>query len=175
MFDAGVIVSVDRNSWCSPEEIRDALLRLWPDGPDLDPCSNERSIIPCRRRYTIEDCVDIVDQVWRPDERVYCNPRFDDTGPWAARMSMHSGGVVGCVLCDPSVSWWSHIWTATAICFPDHRVKFIPPPGVKPSSFSRPIALPFWMPDGPLGGAYEEEQRDAFDAAFSPLGKVVHL
>lgn len=167
VLDPRDVIVVDRDSWCSPGEIRDALLRLWPDGPDGDPCTNDRSIIPYRWSYSLADGVDVVDQIWRG--RVYCNPKFSDTGPWARKMSMHSSGVVGCVLADPSVSWWRDIWTADAICFPDHRVKFIPPPGVKPSSFSRPVALPFWAPDD------GSTTVDAFERAFGSLGKVIQV
>lgn len=170
LFNADDVIVEDRDTWCTPQEIVDALLRLWPRGPDLDPCTNARSVVPYRRRYTAADRIDVTEQTWTG--HVYCNPPFSDTGPWARKMSMHGDGVVGCVLADPSVSWWRDIWTADAICFPDHRVKFIPPPGVKPSSFSRPIALPFWTSDS---DASEDHQLGAFDIAFSPLGKVVHL
>jgi len=184
MFDAADIVVDDRDTWCSPQEIVDALLRLWPDGPDLDPCTNERSIVPYRRRYTLADCVDVADQTWTG--RVYCNPPFSNTGPWAAKMALHLEGVVGCVLCDPSVSWWRDIWTADVICFPDHRVKFIGPSAFvndqmatrRSSSFDRPIALPFWLPIWRGAGpepAWYEGLRGSFERAFGTLGKVVHL
>lgn len=167
MFAAADVVVEDRDAWCTPREIVDALLRMWPLGPDLDPCTNARSIVPCRRRYTLADCLDPAAQEW--GGTVYCNPPFSDTAPWARKMSLHGGGVVGCLLADPSVSWWKDVWTADAICFPDHRVRFIPPPGVKPSSFSRPVALPFWAPDD------GSTSTDAFERAFGSLGKVVTL
>lgn len=167
LFDARDIVVDDRDTWCTPAEIVDALLRLWPDGPDLDPCTNERALVPCRRRYTLADCIDVGDQEWRGDERVYCNPPFSNTAPWAARMAAHTGGVVGCVLCDPSVSWWREIWTADLVCFPDHRVKF-----------DRPIALPFWLRVWRGEGSearWYEKQRIEFHRHFGRLGKVVDV
>ncbi|HKY51667.1 MAG TPA: DNA N-6-adenine-methyltransferase [Candidatus Limnocylindria bacterium] len=172
MFESRDIVVDDRDTWCTPQEVVDALLRFWPDGPDLDPCTNERSIVPCRRRYTLADCIEPQHQEWRADDRIYCNPPFSDTAPWARRMSMHTGAVVGCVLADPSVSWWRDIWSADAICFPDHRVKFLPPPGAKSTSFDRPIALPLWCSTRDHS---REVQLHAFEWAFGSLGKVVHL
>jgi phage N-6-adenine-methyltransferase len=164
LFDsADIVVDEDRDTWCTPQEIVDALLRLWPKGPDLDPCANDRSIVPCRRRYTIADCLDPEAQEWRVNERVYCNPPFSNTGPWARKLAaIECLEAVACVLCDPSVGWWREIWTADAVGFPDHRLRYIPPPGVKVSGNDRPSALPYW-------GA----QAHAFKAAFEPLGKVV--
>jgi len=168
LFDEEHIEVDDRDSWCTPQEIVDAVLRLWPGGIDLDPCSNARSLVPARKRYTVAQCIEPEDQEW--SGRVYCNPPFSDTGPWAKRMAAHEGGVVGCLLCDPSVSWWKDVWTADAICFPDHRIKFSPPPGVVEAamqtrrswSFDRPIALPYWG-----------VRPDLFRSAFSPLGRVI--
>ena len=77
---------------------------------------------------------------------------------------------------EPNVKGWDRDeWTreqAVAACFPDHRVKFLPPPGVKPSSFSRPITLPMWAS---ATDHSREVQLHAFEWAFGPLGKVVHL
>ena len=171
LFAASDVVVEDRDSWCTPQSIVDALLRFWPDGPDLDPCANERSIVPCHRRFTIADCIEPQHQEWE-SFRVYCNPPFSNTAPWAKKLSEHNGAAIACVLADPSVSWWRDIWSADAICFPDHRVKFLPPPGVKPSSFSRPIALPMWAS---ATDHSREVQLHAFEWAFGPLGKVVHL
>jgi hypothetical protein len=156
-----------RGSWCTPPEIVGPLHRLWPI-VGLDPCSNERSIVKAVRTYTIDDGLEPHRQRWAVGETVYFNPDFADTAPWVTKASGHIGGAIGCVLCDPSVSWWERVWTADAICFPRRRIAFLPPPGVRRSSFPRPIALPFWSGMGFTSVA-------DFEHAFRDLGKVVRL
>lgn len=169
---------VDRNTWCTPQEIADCIAKMW-GAPDLDPCSNERSIIHAATRYVLPQ--DGLALPWHG--KVYCNPPYSDPGPWMRRCRSHacqttfvdSNEAIACIIADPSTKWWqSAIWRknesgevvmlANAVCFPDHRVKFIPPPGAKVSSMTRPVALPYWGPN-----------VDAFDAAFASLGKVVKL
>lgn len=170
--------SVDRNSWCSPQEIADCIAAFW-GAPDLDPCSNDRSIIHALTRYCLPD--DGLTLPWHG--RVYCNPPYSDPGPWVQRCLRHAQQTtiglpnesIACIIADPSTKWWqSAIWRkdedgetvmlADAVCFPDHRVKFIPPPGAKVSSMTRPVALPYWGP-----------HAKRFAACFAPLGKVVLL
>lgn len=38
---------------CTPPEIIEGLLRLWPEGIQLDPCSGPDSIVPARVRYCV--------------------------------------------------------------------------------------------------------------------------
>ncbi len=164
LFDREAIDVDDanRDSWCTPQEIVDALLRLWSGGIDLDPCSNSRSIVPARTRWDVAD--DGLSKPWFGT--VYVNPGFSRGLPeaffsrcWAPPCE----AIVGCCLSDPSVAWFGrHVWRADAVCFPNHRVDFIAPPSVAASSFDRPIALPYWGP-----------HSTEFESAFSPLGKVV--
>lgn len=169
---------VDRNAWCTPQDIVDALASLW-GAPDLDPCSNERSIVHALTRYALPD--DGLSLPWYG--KVYCNPPYSDPGPWVRRCLRHAQQTtigapnesIACIIDDPSTKWWqSAIWRrdedgvavplASAVLFPDRRVKFIPPPGAKVSSMSRPVALPYWGP-----------HAKAFALAFAHLGKVVRL
>lgn len=80
------------NHWCTPQWIVDLLLLFWPEGIDCDPCTNECSIVPARRRYdgsTPEK--DGLLQSWRgaaPEGRLastYANPPYSDPGPWYER------------------------------------------------------------------------------------------
>ncbi len=165
MFDRSTIDVDDgnRDSWCTPREVVDALLRMWPDGPDLDPCSNSRSIVPAKMRWDIGD--DGLAREWFGN--VYVNPPFSRGGAEAffSRCRVPPCyAVVGCCICDPSVGWFKHVWRADAVCFPDHRVGFVPPPGVTDPGFNRPVALPYWGP-----------HDDDFAAAFRELGRVVFL
>jgi hypothetical protein len=154
-----------RDTWCTPEIIVRALLRLWPNGADLDPCSNARSIVPARMRWELEDGVLPLASNWASYFRVYCNCPYSSAHPWVAAMRGHglsTGEVVGCLRSDPSVAWFADVWSADRILFPDFRVQFEPPPGVKVSGNTGPNALPYWGPE-----------PDRFAWAFRELGKVV--
>ncbi len=172
LFDAEHIEvdANDRDTWTTPREIVDALLRfrtVW----DLDPCSNPRSIVPAATRWTVAD--DGLSRRWFG--AVYCNPPYSDPTPWMERCASNEADlVVGCIKCDPSVQWWNrYVWKASAICLPNHRLEFDPPPGVKPSSNNFASALPLWLNRDQFTMAHII--RTAFERAFSPLGKVVLL
>lgn len=159
-----------RDTWTTPREVVDCLQRMskaW----DLDPCSNSRSIIPARVKWTPAD--DGLAHRWFG--WTYCNPPYSDPTPWMAKCaSGEADVVVGCIKCDPSVRWWnSYVWKAVAICLPDHRLEFDPPPGVKPSSNNFASALPLWL--SPEQFVMSHIIRTKFINAFSPLGKVVPL
>ena len=152
----------DRDSWCTPPCIVDRLVRLWPHGIGLDPCSNERAIVPARVRLDIQD--DGLDFDWSAHAPVYVNPPYSESGPWLRKLVASRCEGVACILCDPSVSWWRDVWEADAICFPSRRIQFLAPPGVAASSFNRPVALPYFG-----------KRVAAFASAFATLGKVVAL
>jgi DNA N-6-adenine-methyltransferase (Dam) len=153
----------DRDSWCTPPAIIDRLLQLWPEGIDLDPCSNVHSIVPARLRF--DASADGLDVEWDSHSTVYVNPPYSDSSVWMRKFAaLRAAEAVGCVLCDPSVSWWRHVWSCDAVCFPYRRMQFLAPPGVAASSFNRPVALP-----------YRGRRPGAFAEAFGSLGKVVTL
>lgn len=170
LFDSEHIQVTDdnRDSWCTPQEVVDCLVRFAEECEtgviDTDPCSNSRSIVPARTRYTIAD--DGLSKPWRG--LVFVNPPYSDPTPWMLRCATahidNGRHVIACIKADPSVKWWSHVWTAKAICFPDHRIDFTPPPGVESSSNNFASALPYWG-----------SKTNAFERCFAPLGKVIRL
>jgi DNA N-6-adenine-methyltransferase Dam len=186
LFDASDIVlgpEPERDAWCSPTELRDALMRFTGGKPvDLDPCTNDRSIIPAITRWTRTDAPTAAPiRPWRkPDgscATVWCNWPWSKPGPWAdaavdAIRTGEARWVVGCGIADPSVQWFQRVWEAVAVCFPDHRVQFDPPPGADASSNSHPIALPLWTS---RSGPWRADLIDQFERAYQPLGKVVRL
>src|SRR5690349_17994732 len=126
----------ERDAWCSPPELRDALMR-FTDGEPMhrDPCTNDRSIIPASLKWTREMAPSA--EPMRPwHGTVWCNWPWSNPSPWtkACREEARVGGalwVVGCGIADPSVGWFADVWAADAVCFPDHRVQFLPPPGAE--------------------------------------------
>lgn len=171
---------VDRDGWCTPPAIVDRLMYFTGGEPvDLDPCSNERSIVPARKRLTREDSADGLPVLpWRGT--VYCNWPFSRPLPWVqAAVSQtqraQATWVVGCGVCDPSTIAWSYyVWQAHAICFPERRIAFLSPPGVDSSTFDRPVALPLWA-GYDQSAAARDDIIARFKRAFSGLGKVVLL
>lgn len=152
-----------RDTWTTPEIIVRSLLRLWPNGADLDPCSNERSIVPAAQRIALpQDGLEHRGS-WRG--RVFVNPPYSHPHPWVDACDEHGragGEVVALLRCDPSVAWFKRVWGADVLCFPNFRVQFDPPPGVKVSGNTGPNVLAYWGP---------EPAR--FEWAFRSLGKAV--
>jgi phage N-6-adenine-methyltransferase len=83
-----------------------------------------------------------------PVFRVYCNPGFNDIGPWmqkAAREAAKSPSAIVCVLglCAPSSVWWSDaLLEASEVRLLAPRLQFEPPdPRIPKSSNARDNAL----------------------------------
>ncbi len=183
----------DRDTWTSPLEIVGPLGRfahVCGNGPavDLDPCSNERSIVQCRRRFTREDAP-TADPIRPWGGTAYVNWPWSSPEPWVRAcyeesQAGHCPWIVGCGIADPSVGWFAHVWRADLVCWPDHRVMFDAPPGAKASSNSHPIMLPLWI-DPLLGNrsadpirwvavplAAIRKIRRAFIESFGHLGPI---
>jgi hypothetical protein len=128
----------DRDSWCTPKWIADAI------GPwDLDPCSNERGHVRAGRAFRLdrgEDGLALAASV-EPGVRAFVNPPYSDVPPWV-RAYKHAAF---CFLLkfDPSTRWFAELYAATAlVAIPRRRrVAFEPPPGVRASSNPFPHAL----------------------------------
>lgn len=60
----------------SPQPVVDALLRLWPGGPDLDPCAHPQQIMPAKRRVTLPQ--DGLEDEWAAGgaRTVFVNPPY---------------------------------------------------------------------------------------------------
>lgn len=173
--------SPERDHWCTPQPVEDALQRFWRKrgGTQLDPCSNPKSIVTAQWRIMLAAPKNVPSMNASPGpgiilgdglsykwmDRTYCNPIYSAPAPWVAAMRKYGEQgleIVGCLRCDPSVEWFQDVWSATAICFGRSRWMFIPPPGVEPSSNNGANAIPYWGHDWA-----------GFEEAFAPLGKIV--
>jgi phage N-6-adenine-methyltransferase len=83
-----------------------------------------------------------------PVLRVYCNPGFNDIGPWMAKAALEAAkspsaivAVLG--LCAPSTDWWANaLCEASEVRMLAPRIQFDPPdPRIPRSSNSRENAL----------------------------------
>lgn len=61
--------------------------------------------------------------------------------------------VVALVPLDPSVRWWRHVMTATAIMVPDRRIKFVG----APTGYTKPVCAPVWLDRQPPAIPYSFE------------------
>lgn len=82
----------DKDSWCTQPEVMDVVHRFWPDGIDLDPCSNAwaaslgfvRALVAWTKA---DDCM--AQEVW-PGRTCWLQPPYSDEGApivadWAKR------------------------------------------------------------------------------------------
>ena len=159
--------------WCTPQKYVDAVRSFLGD-IDLDPCSNERSIVRAGREYRLP--VDGLRESW-DFRRIYVNPPYGadkDRGTtikhWLARCAEANANfgseVVALVPVAANTSHWKdYVWgVATAVAFLyDTRLKFIVDNGGDKGA-PMACAMVYW------GGAF-----DRFDDAFSAFGAVVDL
>lgn len=100
------------DSWCSPPEIADPLEQFFRGPVDIDPCSNDRSIIRARQSFTTGGLL----LPWRlakpVDRTAYQNDPYSKAEAWTAKMlrELGNGNVREHVrLCMMSTSsrWWA--------------------------------------------------------------------
>lgn len=131
-------VEIDRDTWCTPAWITEALGRV-----DLDPCANERSHVKAATEFDLEqrdeDGLVLASGV-PPDWRVFVNPPYSNVTPWIEAYA-HTRFCFLLKL-DPSTKWFELlIEQVELVLIPRRtRVEFEPPPGV-PANIS--AAQPF--------------------------------
>lgn len=102
------------DSWCSPKVVGDGLLDLFGGPVDIDPCSNDRSIIPARRKH------DHGGLHIRWMGTGYKNDPYSKSALWVrkAMEELYAGHLIELVsLCmfAPSNGWWIEqcgVWNA---------------------------------------------------------------
>jgi len=125
------------SEWYTPPEVFDALGLTF----DLDPCAPPGGVpwVPARRILTIED--DGLNQPW--DGRVWLNPPYGKmAGAWVERLAGHGHGIA-LVFSRTDVRWWHRaVPRATAVCFVEGRLTFVPGAGQSaPGNSGGPSAL----------------------------------
>ena len=101
----------DSDSWCTPPEVT-LLLEDFFGGPvDLDPCSNETSIVYARVAFQRHGLI----RSWRVTGRcstVYMNEPYSQSGIWTGKSlaeldSGNVGELIRLTMMSTSASWWS--------------------------------------------------------------------
>lgn len=152
-------IPMNSDSWCSPPEIADQLAQFWGHA-DVDPCSNDRSIIKARKAYTWGG----LHLPW--GAKSYANWPYSTNDPWAdkAIYEMRIRTVTELViLCTAAVGtrWWSKLMVSPRInprVIFTKRIPFLGPDGVKLSSSPFDPAL-----------IYYGRRHAAFDREFSTI------
>lgn len=135
-----VLAPIDRNSWCTPKWIADAIGYF-----DLDPCSNARSHIRSIERFLLENGQDglALAGTVKASARVFLNTPYE--GGQVIRWVRGYKHTRFCFLVrlDTSTEWFEELYAAAAlICVPKReRIEFDPPPGVEASSNPFPHGL----------------------------------
>lgn len=131
IVDVPPIVDVDRDTWCTPAWIAEAIGKF-----DLDPCSNERSHIRTKHAFRLdrgEDGLELAKEV-PANWRVFCNPPYSRGS--VIRWVKAYAHTRFCFLLkvDPSTDWFEELHKITAVICPPKgsRVEFEAPPGVPP-------------------------------------------
>lgn len=125
------------NEWYTPPAVFEALGLTF----DLDPCAPKGGVpwLPARAHYAIED-----DGLHRPwFGRVWLNPPYGkEAGEWVIRLAGHGHGIA-LVFSRTDVRWWhAAVPRATAVCFIEGRLTFIPGGGQSaPGNSGGPSAL----------------------------------
>ncbi len=130
-------VEIDRDTWCTPKWITEAIGRF-----DLDPCSNARSTVQAINTMEIDRGIDGLAHAEdvEPDWRAFINPPYSDVRPWIDAYA-HTRFVFLLKL-DPSTKWFAELIKHTELILIPRgtRVEFVAPEGV-PADKS--IANPF--------------------------------
>lgn len=118
----------DRDTWTTQLVIANAI------GPvDLDPCSNERSVIQARRTFGLSRGQDglVLSRFVSSKTRTFINPPYSRGQVIRWVMAYRHTRFTFLVRCDTSTDWWAELWPCVeAVCLTRERVEFDPPPGV---------------------------------------------
>lgn len=149
----------------TPLEIVKAVLDCFDGCISLDPCSNSHTSpnIPSERLFTIDD--DGLTKLWGA-ETLYMNPPYSKVKPWLKKLlsEYHAGNVheaIALVKADTSTQWFKELFQhSTAICFVDHRLKFLTDKDQGSATFAS-------------AAIYFGQNADNFKQAFQSLGRCI--
>lgn len=173
---AGRKVNGQSRDWGTPAKYVEAVRRVFDGEIDLDPCSNEFSVVRAKVEYRLPGR-DGLRSPWN-HHYIYVNPpygsdreRHTTIRHWLARCAdahrQHSSEVLSLIpVATNTKHWKNHVWgAATGVAFLyDTRLKFLV--NGKPSEKGAPMscAMVYW------GACF-----DRFKEVFSEFGAVVDL
>lgn len=168
---AGHIATAKRQDWCTPLEIIEAVRGTFGGSIDLDPCSNQASIVGASMAHDAES--DGLSRPWRGN--VYVNPPYGrGLKVWVRKCAYEftsGNNVIALIPAAVETKHWHEFVfkMASRVCFLKGRVKFINPDTGEPSETSAP------MPVAAILWSDRNHVQLSFDRSFEELGMVVHL
>ncbi len=143
----------DRDSWCTPGWLVDLIGHV-----DLDAASNERTMVDAEQYCRVDEGDDglwdamgtgayrvlggRIPQRCGPETRVFINPPYSRGQVVRWVKHYRDTQFIFLLRWDPSTEWFAELYPyCTHVWFPDRRINFEPPPGVKSSSNPFPHAL----------------------------------
>lgn len=165
---AGHIGTATREDWATPPWLVAAVHQVLGGPPELDPCSNQQSVVGARRAIQLPESGLLAS--WDDAGSIFVNPPFGrGLARWVGRCvgAWRSGASV-LLLLPAAVDtrhWQELVATADLVCFLRGRVSFIGAPAGAPFA----TAIAFWA--GGTGMA-RRGALSRFREAFSPLGTI---
>lgn len=151
---------------CTPPDVLDPVYRFWLDGIDIDPCSNEHSIVVARRRICLPE--DGLAADWSAPNRrarAWMNVPFSAPTPWIERAwAMHILGVTESLILvkgDWTTQWWRSLRRGS-VCLWKRRIPFRHGGKRLSAAASFPCALGYFGPD-----------PGWFAKHFAPAGEIL--
>ena len=134
---AGRHVNTQSQSWCTPPKYVNAIKRFWNGSIQLDPCSNEHSIVHAETEFRLPEH-DGLKEEWN-FETIYVNPPYGSDKErgttiknWLAKCCVahntYHAEVIALVPVATNTGHWKQyvFGKATAICFLyDTRLRFL--------------------------------------------------
>jgi hypothetical protein len=161
-----------KKDYCTPPKYIAAILRVFPR-IDLDPCSNNLSLVPAKARWILPD-VDGLHTHW-PVGHIFVNPpygrdaqRKTTIADWTARCveaANRGAEVMALIPVATNTSHWKkYVFKATSVCFlADTRLRFYSEGQELPTGAPMACAVPYW------GTKYS----NTFTRVFSEFGQVM--
>ena len=134
---AGRHVNTQSQSWCTPAKYVNAIKRFWNGTIQLDPCSNEYSIVKAETEFRLPE-QDGLKEEWN-FETIYVNPPYGSDKErgttiknWLAKCCLanlqYGSEVIALIPVATNTGHWKQyiFGKATAICFLyDTRLRFL--------------------------------------------------
>jgi hypothetical protein len=111
----------------TPQPVIDCLDEFWPNGIDLDPCSNDTSLVKARIKFTIAD--DGLKRYWTANNS-YINPPYSENAVWADKFATEwdEARLMEAVVLNKNDSrpkWYAtYMERASAVCIVKGGLKF---------------------------------------------------
>ena len=173
---AGRHVNTQSQSWCTPSKYVNAIKRFWNGTIQLDPCSNEYSIVKAETEFRLPE-QDGLKEEWN-FETIYVNPPYGSDKErgttiknWLAKCCIanlqYGSEVIALIPVATNTGHWKQyvFGKATAICFLyDTRLRFLVDGLDGGKGAPMACCLVYW------GNRFESFQR-----VFMEYGAVVNI